>query len=120
MPFAILKFDSVDDLIKIVFPDIEAYLQDKSSSENGSDLVTITYFELERRLKLFIVRNYSESLNEYLKREAKHTSIEAMKDVLLSTISLTLSVTDALNNRLSTDDYLISIRGIMKKIGVKY
>jgi hypothetical protein len=48
--------------------------------------------------------------------EAKHASREAMKDVLLSTISTTLSVRDANNNQLSADDYLISLRNTINKI----
>lgn len=116
-PFVIQKFDSIDDFIMTIFPDIESYLKKSLSSNiHRSDLDTIAYSELAKRLKLFIVQSYSDSLDEYLKREAKHASREAMKDVLLSTISTTLSVRDANNNQLSADDYLISLRNTINKI----
>ncbi len=116
-PFMIQKFDGIDDFIKTIFPDIESYLKKASSSNiQRPDLDTIAYSELERKFKVFIVQNYLDNLNEYLRKQAKHTSREAMKDVLLSTISTTLSVRDANNNQLSADDYLISLRNTINKI----
>jgi hypothetical protein len=119
-PFRIQKFDSINDFIMRIFPDIESYLKGKASSSNiqRSDLDTIAYSELERRLKIFIIQNYSDELNEYISSEAKHASTEAMKDVLLSTISTTFSVRDIHNNRLSADDYLISLRHIIGKTDI--
>ncbi len=117
-PFIIQKFDSIDDFIKTIFPDIESYLKKALSSSNiqRPDLDTIAYSELERKFKMFIVQNYSNNLNEYLRKEAKHASREAMKDVLLSSISTTLNVRDANNNQLSVDDYIISLRNTINKI----
>jgi len=117
-PFVIQKFESIDDFIMTIFTDIESYLKKAFSSLNiqRPDLDTVAYSELERKFKVFIVQNYSNNLNKYLRKEAKHASREAMKDVLLSTISTTLSVRDANNNQLSVDDYLISLRNIIKKI----
>lgn len=116
-PFVIQKFDSIDDFIMTIFPDLESYLKKaQSSSIPRSDLDTIAYSELAKRLKMFIIQSYSDSLDEYLEREAKHANREAMKDVLLSTISTTLSVRDANNNQLSADDYLISLRNTINKI----
>ena len=52
------------------------------------------YSELEKNFTLFILRNYSKNLDEYIDKEAKHADKEAMKEVLLSTISITLNVND--------------------------
>ncbi len=116
-PFMIQKFDSIDGFIKTIFPDIESYLRKALTSNiQRSDLDIIAYSELERKFKMFIVQNYSDNLNEYLRKDAKHASREAMKDVLLSTISTTLSVRDANSNQLSADDYLTSLRNTINKI----
>ena len=117
-PFGIQKFESIDDFIKTIFPDIESYLKALSSSIQRPDLDKIAYSELERKFKMFIVQNYSGNLNEYLRKEAKHASRETMKDVLLSTISTTLSVRDANNNQLNAEDYLISLRNTINRIGL--
>ena len=117
-PFVIQKFESIEDFIMTIFPDIESYMKKVLASLNihRSDLDTIAYSELERRLKTFLIQNYSDKLNRYLSNEAKHTNPETMKEVLLSTISTTLSVRNANNNQLSADDYLISLRNIINKI----
>jgi hypothetical protein len=117
-PFKIQKFASIEDFIMTIFPEIESYLKKALSSSNiqRPDLDTIAYSELERKFKVFIIQNYSINLNEYLRKEAKHASSEAMKDVLLSTISTTLNVRDANNNQLSVDDYLISLRNTINNI----
>ncbi len=65
---------------------------------------------------MFIIQNYSNNLNDYPRKEVKHASREAMKDVLLSTISTTLNVRDANNNQLSVEDYLISLRNTINNI----
>ena len=79
-----------------------------------SDLDTLAYSELERNLKLFIFRNYSKDLDEYIDRETRHASKEAMKDVLLSAISITLNISDVNGRKLDEKDYLISLRNIIK------
>ena len=118
-PFMIQKFDSIDDFIKTIFPDLDSYLKKALSSNiQRPDLDKIAYSELERKFKVFIVQNYSDNLNEYLRKEAKHANREVMKDVLLSTISTTLSVRDANNNQLNADDYLISLRNTINRIGL--
>ena len=115
----IQKFDSIDDFIKTIFPDLDSYLKKALSSNiQRPDLDKIAYSELERKFKVFIVQNYSDNLNEYLIKEAKNASREVMKDVLLSTISTTLSVRDANNNQLDADNYLISLRNTINKIAL--
>ncbi len=116
-PFIIQKFDSIDDFIKTIFPDIESYMKKQLLSNiQRSNLDTIVYSELERNLKLFIVRNYSKDLDEYIDVKARHASKEAMKDVLLSTISITLNVSDESSRKLSENDYLFSLRKIINNV----
>ncbi len=116
-PFVIQKFNNIDNFIKTIFPDLKSYLQKQiSKGIQKSDLKSQVYAELEKQFKLFIVRNYSKDLDEYIQKEAKHANKEVMKEVLLSTISTTLSVRDANNNQLGADDYLISLRNIINKI----
>ena len=81
-PFMVKEFDSLDLFVRTVFPDIESYLLDKSSSNlSRSDLEAMTYHELERRFKIFIIRNYSDLLDRYLRKEAKHANKESMKEL---------------------------------------
>ena len=116
-PFVIQKFDNIDTFILTIFPDLRSYLQKQIS--NGipkSDLESQVYSELEKQFTLFIVRNYSKNLDEYVDNEAKHADKEVMKEVLLSTISITLNVTNNDVHKLNKNDYLISLRNIIKKL----
>ncbi len=116
-PFMVKEFDSLDLFIKTVFPDIESYLLDKSPLNlSRLDLETMTYLELEKRFKIFIIRNYSDLLDRYLRKDAKHANKEVMKELLLSTISITLNVVDTDNHKLSEIDYFVSFRNILNKI----
>jgi ABC-type transporter MlaC component len=115
-PFVIQKFNNIDTFILILFPDLKSYLQKQiSKGIQNSDLESQVYSELEKHFKLFIVQSYSQNLDEYIDRKAKHADKEVMKDVLLSTISITLNVNDANGNKLNKTDYLISLTNIIKK-----
>ena len=113
-PFKIQNFESIEDSIMTIFPDIEAYLQKQLiKGIKKADLATLVYSELELNFKLFIVKNYTKDLDNYIQREAKHVSKEVMKDTLLSTISITLNVSDESSRKLSQNDYLFSLRKII-------
>ena len=79
-----------------------------------SEVESKVYLELEKQFKLFIVRNYSKALDEYINREAKHAEKEVIKDVLLSTLSITLNVNDSSGHKLTETDYLLSLRNMIK------
>ena len=116
-PFVIQKFDNIDTFILTIFPDLKTYFQKQiSKGIQKSDLESQLYSELEKHFTLFIIRNYSKDLDEYIEKEAKHANKEVIKDVLLSTISTTLNVRDANNNKLNVDDYLISLRNTINEI----
>ena len=115
-PFVLQKFDSIDDFIMTIFPDLKSYVQKQiSKGIQNSDLESQAYSELDKHLTLFIVRNYSKNLDEYIEKEAKHADKEVMKEVLLSTISITLNVTDLDGHKLNKNDYLISLVNIVNK-----
>jgi len=115
-PFVIQKFISIDNFITTVFPDLESYLKEQIvRGIEKSSLDSIAYSQLQSNFKLFIVRNYSKQLDEYLNKEASHADREVMKEVFLSTISITLNVTDTDGHKLNENDYLISLINIIKK-----
>lgn len=115
-PFVIQKFDNIDTFIMAVFPDLESYLKEQIvRGIDKSSLDSIAYSQLQSNFKLFIVRNYSKQLDEYLNKEASHADKEVMKEVLLSTISMTLNVTDTDGHKLSENDYLNPLINIIKK-----
>lgn len=116
-PFIIQKFSNIDTFIMTVFPDLESYLKEQIVRGIGkSSLDSIAYSQLQSNFKLFIVRNYSKELDDYVNKEAAHANKEVMKDVLLSTISITLNVNDANGNKLNENDYLISLINIIKNL----
>lgn len=82
------------------------------------DLRSKAYFELENQFRLFIVKNYSNALDKYMDREATHADKEVMREVLLSTISITLNVNDINGHRLTANDYLLSLRDMIVKFDV--
>lgn len=116
-PFVIQNFSNIDNFIMTIFPDLESYL--KEQLERGIQkpaLASIAYSNLKDNFKLFIVRNYSKEIDEYLSKEASHLNKENMNDVLLSTITVTLNVTDKDDNKLSDLDYLNSFRNIVQNL----
>ena len=116
-PFVIEKFDNIETFILNIFPDLQSYVQKQiSKGIQNSDLESQAYSELDKHLTLLIVRNYSKNLDEYVDNEAKHVDKEVMKEVLLSTISITLNVTNNDVHKLNKNDYLMSLRNIIKKL----
>jgi hypothetical protein len=114
-PFVVQNFSNIDNFIMTIFPDLESYL--KEQLERGIQkpaLASVVYSKLKDNFKLFIVRNYSKEIDEYLSKEASHLNKETMKDVLLSTITVTLNVTDEKGNKLSDLDWLNSLRNIVQ------
>jgi hypothetical protein len=58
----------------------------------------------------------SKEIGDYLRKETDHLNKEAMKAVLLSTISITLNVTDERGDKLMDSDYLYALRDIIDRI----
>lgn len=73
------------------------------------------FFVPDGRFKIFVIQNYSEILGRYLQEEGKHASKVSMKELLLSTISITLSVVDANNHKWSKNDYFTTFRNTIIK-----
>lgn len=116
-PFVIQNFTNTNKFIMTVLPDLESYLKEQiAQGIQKSDLDSIAYSKLQNSFKLFIVRNYSKELDNYLNKEAGHANKEVMKDVLLSTISITLNVSDATGNKLTDSDYLNALGNIIKNL----
>lgn len=116
-PFVIQKFSNTNKFIMTIFPDLESYLKEQiSQGIQKSDLDSIAFSKLQNSFKLFIVRNYSKKLDDYLNKEAGHVNKEVMKGVLLSTISITLNVRDATGNKLTDSDHLNVLRNIIKNL----
>lgn len=116
-PFVVQNFASIDNFIMAIFPDLKSYL--KEQIEVGiqkSALVNIAYSKIKDSFKFFIVRNYSKEIEDYLRKQTDHLNKEAMKEVVLSTTSITLNVTDKNSNKLTDRDYLDALRDIIDRI----
>jgi len=118
-PFAVQRFTNIENFIMIVYPELESYLKEQTvQGIQKSNLDGIAYTQLQNNFKLFIVRNYSKELDEYRTNEAGHASKEVMKEVLLSTISITLNVTDEKSNKLIDSDYLDVLGNIIRNLKI--
>src|SRR5690348_12308139 len=116
IPFAIRKFKNIDTFVLTIFPDLKSYIQEQiQKGIQKSALEAKVYFELGKRFKLFVLRNYSGALDEYINRESKHADKEVMKEVLLSTISVTLNLYSIDGHKLTNNDYLVSLRNIINE-----
>lgn len=115
-PFMIENFNNINNFIMTIFPDIESYIKEQiAQGIHKSDLDNLVYYKLKTKFKLYIVRHYSKELDAYLDEQVDHVNREAIKDVLLSTISTTLNVSDARGHKLNENDYLISLKNIIEK-----
>jgi hypothetical protein len=116
-PFVIQNYTNIESFITTIFPDLESYLKEQiRQGIQESNLNNIAYSQLQSNFVLFIVRNYSKEIDDYLGREASHANKEVMKQVLLSTISITLNVTDGDGNKLVESDFLNALKNIINKI----
>lgn len=116
-PFVTQNFSSIYNFIVHVFPDLESYLKEQLvEGIQKTSLVNIAYSKLKDNFKIFIVRNYSKELDEYLSKESSQLNKEIMRNVLLSTISITLNVVDKNGNKLLDYDYLNVLRNIIQSI----
>jgi hypothetical protein len=118
-PFVVQNFSNIDNFIMTIFPDLESYVKEQvAKGIQKSAMMNIVYYKLKDNFKLFIVRNYSKELDEYLNKETDNLDKEAMKVVLLSTISINLNVTDKKGDKLMDSDYLNALRGIIHGLKV--
>jgi len=116
-PFVIQNYTNIESFITTIFPDLESYLKEQiRQGIQESNLNNIAYSQLQSNFVLFIVRNYSKEIDDYLGREASHANKEVMKQVLLSTISITLNVTDGDGNKLVESNFLNALKNIINKI----
>jgi hypothetical protein len=116
-PFVIQNYTNIESFITTIFPDLESYIKEQiTQGIQKSNLNNIAYSQLQSSFVLFIVRNFSKEIDDYLGREASHANKEVMKQVLISTISITLNVTDEDGNKLVERDFLNALRNIINKI----
>lgn len=116
-PFVVQKFSNIQNFIITIFPDLESYLKEKiEQGIKTSDLSSIAFSKLQDNFRSFIVRGYSKEIDNYLYKEASHIDKKTMKEVLLSTVSITLNVSDADGHKLTEHDYFNSLRNIINKI----
>jgi len=115
-PFVIRQFENINMFILTIFPGLKSYILDQGLYQiKNSHLESKLIHELERQFKLFIVQNYSKEVNEFINKQAKHADNEMMKQVIVSTISITLNLFDTDGHRLTYSDYLIPLRNIINK-----
>lgn len=111
-------FENICEFIKTVFPECNQRieLQLKLKSKNIEETV---YGELEDSFRRFLMRNYDKKLEEYIQRETEHVDVDKMFQLILSQITITFSVIDENNDRISKERYLESIHYLVDEIKEK-
>ncbi len=68
-PFEIQRFTNIENFIMVVFPELESHLKEQMKQGiQKSNLNGIAYSQLQNNFKLYIVRNYSKDIDDYLNR----------------------------------------------------
>ncbi len=116
--FVTKTFENICNFIKTVFPECNQRieLELKLKSKNVEETV---YRELEGSFRRFLLRNYDKKIEEYIQKETEHVDIDKMFQLILSQITITFSIIDENNDRISKERYLESIHYLVDEIKEK-
>jgi hypothetical protein len=112
------EFENLESFIETVFPDFYQNLQLglKMKTEN---LSMSLYEQLEHQFRKFIVENYDSKIEDYVKKETEFSDIGKMKELIISTLSITFSVKDKNDDCIVMDRYLDTIQILIDKFKAK-
>ncbi len=116
--FVTKEFENLESFIETVFPDFHQNLQLGLEMKN-ENVAMAMYEQLEHQFRKFIVENYDTIIEEYVKKETESLDIEKMKELIISTITITFSVKDKNNDCIDMDRYLDTIQILIDKFKAK-
>jgi hypothetical protein len=116
--FITKTFENVYDFIKTVFPQCNQRIHLELELENNNIEQTV-YKELEDSFRKFLISNYDKKIEEYIQKETKHVDIDKMFQLILSQITITFSIVDENNNRISKERYLEVIHDLVDQTKLK-
>ncbi len=106
--FVTKTFENMCDFIKTVFPECNQRIQ-LELKLNSKNIEETVYRELEDSFRRYIVRNYDKKIEEYIQKETDHVDVDKMFQLILSQITITFSIIDENNDRISKERYLEAI-----------
>lgn len=77
------------------------------------------YKELEDSFRRYLIRNYDKKVKEYIQRETGHVDTYEMFQLILSRITVTFSIIDENNDRISKERYLEAIHYLVDEVNKK-
>lgn len=77
------------------------------------------YKELEDSFRRYLIRNYDKKVKEYIQRETGHVDTYEMFQLILSQITVTFSIIDENNDRISKERYLEAIHYLVDEVNKK-
>jgi hypothetical protein len=107
--FVTKEFENLESFIETVFPDFYHNLQLGIEMKN-ENLAMALYEQLGHQFRKFIVENYDNAIEDYVKKETESSDIEKMKDLIITAITITFSVKDKNNDCIDMDRYLDTIQ----------
>lgn len=116
--FVTKTFENVYDFIKTVFPECNQRIHLELELKNNNIEETV-YGELEDSFRKYLISNYDKKIEEYIQKETKHVDIDKMFHLILSQITITFSVIDENNNRISKERYLEVIHNLVDETKLK-
>jgi hypothetical protein len=113
--FVTKEFENLESFIETVFPEFYQNLLLGIEMKN-ENLAMAMYEQLEHQFRKFIVENYDTTIEEYVKKETEFSDIEKMKDLIISTITITFCVKDKNNDCIDMGRYLDTIQILIDKL----
>ena len=116
--FVTKTFENTYDFIKTVFPECNQRIHLELKLKNNNIEETV-YKELEDSFRKFLMLNYDKKIEEYIQKETEHVDVDKMFQLILSQITITFSIVDENNNRISKERYLEMIHSLVDEIKLK-
>ncbi len=116
--FVTKTFENMCNFIITVFPECNQriLLELKLKTKNIEETV---YKELEDSFKRYLIRNYDKKIKEYIQKETEHVDAYKMYQLILSQITITFSIIDENNDRISKERYLQAIHHMIDEVKEK-
>ena len=117
--FVTKTFENICNFIKTVFPECNQriHLELKLNNNNIEETV---HRELEDSFRMFIMLNYDKKIEDYIQKETEHVDMDKMFQLILSQITITFSIIDENNNRISKERYLEVIHDLVDEHRLKW
>jgi ABC-type transporter MlaC component len=74
------------------------------------------YEELEHQFRKFLLENYGDKIEQYVRKQTNYVSVEKMMDLILSSITVTFSIKDKNDERINMEQYFDSLKYLINEV----